>query len=99
METKKQNDNDFIADVSNITVLEKPTMVKSALFEAKKLLDFYIENTDDLDTEQIESVRHFIKALRAGCGCDDYNGFDCGCGKRAFLCDEALNELEGSTCH
>ena len=74
-------------------------MIKSALIEAKKLLDFYIENTDDLDTEQIESVKHFIKALRAGCGCDDYNNFDCGCGKRAFLCDEALKELESSTCH
>ena len=60
-------------------------MVKSALIEAKKLLDFYIESTDDLDVEQTESVKHFIKALKAGCGCDDYNGFDCGCGKRAFL--------------
>jgi len=69
------------------------------LIEAKKLLEFYIENTDDLDTEQIESVKHFIKALKAGCGCDDYNGFDCGCGKRAFLYDEALKELDGSTCH
>lgn len=68
-------------------------MVKSALIEAKKLLDFYIESTDDLDIEQTESVKHFIKALRTGCGCDDYNGFDCGCGHRAFLCDEALKEL------
>ena len=68
-------------------------MVKSALIEAKKLLDFYIESTDDLDMDQTESVKHFIKALRTGCGCDDYNGFDCGCGHRAFLCDEALKEL------
>ena len=74
-------------------------MVKSALIEAKKLLDFYIESTDDLNVEQTESVKHFIKALKAGCGCDDYNGFDCGCGKRAFLCDEALKELDASTCH
>ena len=75
-------------------------MVKSALIEAKKLLDFYIEeSTADLTTEQIKSVKHFIKALKAGCGCDDYNGFDCGCGKRAFLCDEALKELDASTCH
>ena len=74
-------------------------MVKSALIEAKKLLDFYIESTDDLDTEQIESAKHFIKALKAGCGCDDYNGFDCGCGKRAFVCDGALKELYCSTGH
>jgi hypothetical protein len=74
-------------------------MVKSALIEAKKLLDFYIENTGDLNTEQIESVKHFIKALRSGCVCDDYNGFDCGCGHRAFLCDEALKELNDSTCN
>ena len=74
-------------------------MVKSALIEAKKLLDYYIECTDDLDVDQTESLKHFIKALRAGCGCDDYNGFDCGCCKRAFLYDEALKELESSTCH
>ena len=74
-------------------------MVKSALIESKKLLDFYIESKDDLNTEQIESVKHFIKALRAGCGCDAYNAFDCGCGNRAFLVNEALKELEGSTFH
>ena len=74
-------------------------MVKLALIEAKKLLDFYIESPDDLNAEQTESVKHFIKALRAGCGCDDYNGFDCGCGLRAFLCDEALKELDASSCH
>ena len=74
-------------------------MVKLALIEAKKLLDFYIESSDDLNAEQTESVKHFIKALRAGCGCDDYNGFDCGCGLRAFLCDEALKELDASSCH
>lgn len=74
-------------------------MVKTALIEAKKVLDSYIENTDDLGAEQIESVKHLIKALRCGCGCDDYNGFDCGCGRRSFLCDEALKELEGSNCH
>ena len=73
-------------------------MVKSALIEAKKLLDFYIESTDDLNAEQTESLKHFIKALNAGCGCDDYNGFDCGCAKRAFLRDEALKELDASSC-
>lgn len=54
---------------------------------------------NDLDMEQTESVKHFIKALRTGCGCDDYNGFDCGCGHRAFLCNEALKELDNSSCH
>ena len=78
--------------------MKKKKMVKLALIEAKKLLDFYIESPDDLNAEQTESVKHFIKALRAGCGCDDYNGFDCGCGLRSFLCDEALKELDGSTC-
>ena len=70
-------------------------MVKTALIETKKLLDFYIDSTDDLDGEQIESVRHFVKALNTGCSCDDYFGFDCGCGERAFLCREALKELDG----
>ena len=67
--------------------------VKSALIESKKLLDFYIDNVEDLDDGQIESVKHFIKALSAGCGCDDYNGYDCGCTHRAFLRDEAIKEL------
>ena len=76
---------------------EEPSlkMVKTALIEAKKLLDFYVDSTDDLDGEQIESVRHFVKALNTGCSCDDYHGFDCGCGERAFLCREALKELDG----
>ena len=69
-------------------------MIEIALIESKKLLDFYIENTDNLDAEQIESVSHFIKALKAGCSCDYYNGYDCGCSNRAFLCDEALKELD-----
>lgn len=34
-------------------------MVKSALIEAKNLLDFYIESTDDLGTEQIEKTIDF----------------------------------------
>lgn len=68
-------------------------MIKTALIEARKLLDFYIEFNDDLQPEQIESVKHFIEALNAGCGCDDYNGFDCGCSHRGFLHDEALKEI------
>lgn len=67
--------------------------LKSALIEAKELLDFYIESTDDLDKEQTKSVKNFIEALDAGCGCDDYNGFDCGCSKRSFLRVEALKYL------
>ena len=74
-------------------------MIKIALIEAKKLLDFYIENNDDLEDSQVESVKCFLRALKAGCGCDDYNGFDCGCVHRAFLSDEAIKELESSTCH
>jgi len=69
-------------------------MIKSALIESRKLLDFYIENIYYLDEAQTESVIHFVKALKAGCDCDDYNGFDCGCNKRAYLCDEALNILK-----
>ena len=69
------------------------SMVKSALIEAKKLLDYYIENVEDLEDGQMESVKHFIKALAAGCGCDEYNGYDCGCAHRAFLRDEAIKEL------
>jgi hypothetical protein len=69
-------------------------MIKTALIESKKLLDFYIENCEDLDIQEIESVKHFILALNAGCNCDDYNGYDCGCSHRSFLCNEALKELD-----
>ena len=89
----------IIIEIAHYLTQEEFDMVKSALIEAKKLLEFYIESPDDLNAEQTESVKHFIKALKAGCGCDDYNGFDCGCGKRAFLCDEALKELDASNCH
>lgn len=71
-------------------------MIKSALIESKKLLDFYIENIEnieDLSEEQLESVKHFIKALKCGCECDDYNGYNCGCNKRACLYDEAFIEI------
>ena len=70
-------------------------MIEQALIEAKKLLNFYIEEgVEGLDDRQIESVKHFLKALRCGCACDYSYGFECGCGERDFLCDEALKELQ-----
>lgn len=69
-------------------------MIKTALQESKKLLEYFIDCDEDFTEEETESIKHFIKALKAGCGCDYYNGFDCGCGHRAFLRDEALKELE-----
>ena len=69
-------------------------IVRIALKEAKELLEHYIDFDEDLVEEEVESVKQFLKALNCGCGCDDYNGFDCGCGQRAFLCKEALKELE-----
>jgi len=69
-------------------------MIKTALKESKKLLQYFIDCNEDFTDEEIESIKHFLKALKAGCGCDDYNGFDCGCGHRAFLSDEALSELK-----
>lgn len=68
-------------------------MIKKALQESKKLLEYFIECDEDFSEEEIESIRHFLKALKAGCGCDDYNGFDCGCGRRSFLSNEALKEV------
>lgn len=72
-------------------------MLKSALIESRKLLDFAIENIEDLSPEQIESVKHFLSALIVGCLCDDYNGFDCGCRHRSLLYSEAMKELEDNT--
>jgi hypothetical protein len=68
--------------------------IKVALIESRKLLDFFIEDTDGLMEDQYESVRHFIEALNVGCECDDYNGVDCGCSRRSALRREALKELD-----
>lgn len=70
--------------------------IKAALIESKRILEFYIKNYNDVDdlNENPEIVKHFIRALLLKCECDDYNGFDCGCSQRAFLCDEALKEIE-----
>lgn len=72
-------------------------MIKEALIESKKLLEYYIDYEDGLNNdhaEVIESIKHFLQALKTECHCDDYNGFNCGCSRRSFLCDEALKELE-----
>lgn len=69
--------------------------MKTALIESKKLLEHIIEFIDEPKTDdEFNSIEHYLKALKIGCECDDYNGFDCGCTNRAFLCDEALKELK-----
>ena len=71
-------------------------MIKSALIESTKLLENIIENIEDDDKTEDEliSITHYIKALKIGCECDHYNGFDCGCSNRSFLYDEALKKIE-----
>ena len=68
-------------------------MINTALIESKKILDCLIDS-DEFSVDQIQSVKHFILALNVGCDCDDYNGFNCGCGHRSSLCEEALKELD-----
>lgn len=69
--------------------------IKHALEKSKKLLDFYINNIyEDWDESSIKSMEHFIEALNVDCMCDDYNGFDCGCGNRFTAISDAKQELE-----
>lgn len=44
-------------------------MVKLAFIEAKRLVEYFINNEDDLTPEQLQSVTHFIQALNDRCGC------------------------------
>lgn len=68
--------------------------IRTALEEAKKLIDNYLlEDIDCLESGERESLTHIIKSLNAGCGCDDYNGFNCGCSSRASIAEMALEEL------
>jgi len=70
-------------------------MITIALTKAKELIDFYLsDDISELEPQQIESIRHIILSLNCGCGCDDYNGFSCGCGNRSVIVGEALKELE-----
>ena len=67
--------------------------IQFALRESRKLLEFYINNIDDIQESDIESITHFINALNAGCECDDYNGFDCGCGRRSVARELGIKAL------
>ena len=68
-------------------------MIKSALKEARNLLDYFINSDEDYNEKEKESLTHFLKALNAGCECDSYNGFNCGCEIRSHLYNEGLKVL------
>lgn len=64
-----------------------------ALDIAKNLLDEFIEDSD-IFGGQWDSVEHFIKATKVDCECDDYYGFNCGCGERRQIREKALDALQ-----
>ncbi len=70
-------------------------LLKKSLLEVKRLIDYYIDEIDEgLTDEQIESMKEIIKGLDAGCECDPYYGFDCGCGRRYVTKQTALDEIK-----
>lgn len=68
--------------------------IKIALLEAKGLIETYLSELGGTANEAWDSVEHIVRSLSIGCECDDYNGFDCGCTRRAYIRDEALKEIE-----
>lgn len=48
----------------------------------------------DITRDDIPTVRKMIQSVNTECYCDDYVGFDCGCGNRRMIVAEALKELE-----
>jgi len=68
--------------------------MKTALEEAKKIIEHYLNNDIDLSDEYyLQTIKHCILILNVGCQCDEYNGFDCGCSKRSAIIKNATNEF------
>ena len=71
--------------------------MKTLMQKTIERLDFYGENLqEDWEDKELDSVFEGCKKiLTAGsCECDSYNGFDCGCGKIAWLLQEVEAELK-----
>ena len=50
---------------------------------------------DFLDNFNPGMITGFLESMRkVECCCDAYNGFDCGCGKRAYLIEEAIRGID-----
>lgn len=73
-------------------------MIKEALLEVKKIIDFYINRLDesginDLSNSEKKNIQYLLQSLNAECNCDHYYGFDCGCSFRNFLFNESNKTL------
>ena len=66
--------------------------IDTALRLLKNQVDLQMSN--DISCDDLHIVREMIKAIPLECLCDDYVGFDCGCGNRRMIVAEALKELE-----
>lgn len=53
-----------------------------------------LQMSNDITSGESHIVRKMIKAIPLECLCDDYLGFECGCGNRRMIVAEALKELE-----
>ncbi len=68
------------------------TAIQQALFELNKQIVLLLDNDVSVDDKDI--LKALITCLKVGCGCDNYNGYDCGCSRRAGLAESALIEIE-----
>lgn len=71
-------------------------MSRSAINEALKILWRQTKYSmhEDLDKSKTPIFRKMIESIDLNCGCDDYVGYNCGCGFRRTVVKEALKELD-----
>lgn len=73
--------------------------LKRALIEVEKLLQYYIQIADEIDSidlknKEIKSIQHIVKALDKGCFCSTHIDYDCGCETRSSLRKKSLKQLQ-----
>jgi len=68
--------------------------IKPMVKEVIRLLEYLSDIPEtEMDDKDLQVLTDATNILNFGCECDSYNGFDCGCGKRARLRDEALDVI------
>lgn len=68
------------------------TSIDEAMLMLAKQVELQMSN--DISCDDIPIVRKMIQSVNTECYCDDYVGFDCGCGFRRMIVAEALKEIE-----
>jgi hypothetical protein len=70
---------------------------ESVLKTAKEIIDNVLSGGFEVDSDLCQHVlKHSLGLIDLSCECDSYNGYDCGCGGRWFVRQEAVKLLLNS---